>query len=87
MSHAASAAKPAATPRRLRDLAIGIAVGLVLGIAIVTAFVILGSEVSVDAPRISGTNTATHIARGAGATNATNLKESRSPSSRPGVMG
>ncbi len=55
MSHLATAEKPAAALRRRRgDLVIGIALGLVLGIAIVAAFVFLGSEGSVDAPRLSG---------------------------------
>jgi hypothetical protein len=39
--------------RRL-DIALGILLGIVLGIAIVSAFVFLGSEGSVDAPRVSG---------------------------------
>ncbi|HEX7059186.1 MAG TPA: hypothetical protein VF176_04975 [Solirubrobacterales bacterium] len=39
------------------DLAIGIALGLVLGIAVVAAFVFLGSEDTIDAPRISGVDT------------------------------
>lgn len=36
---------------------LGIVVGLVLGIAVVAAFVFLGSEGTIDAPRISGVNT------------------------------
>jgi hypothetical protein len=40
--------------RRRVDLAIGILVGLVLGFAIVTAFLLLGSEGALDAPRVSG---------------------------------
>jgi hypothetical protein len=36
---------------------LGIVVGLVLGIVIVAAFVFLGSEGTIDAPRISGVNT------------------------------
>lgn len=43
--------------RRRVDLLIGILVGLVLGVAVVSAFVFLGSEGSIDAPRISGVNT------------------------------
>jgi hypothetical protein len=43
--------------RRWVDLALGVALGLALGIAIVAAFVFLGSEGSVDAPRISGVDT------------------------------
>jgi hypothetical protein len=39
------------------DLALGIALGLALGIALVAAFVFLGSESAVDAPRISGVDT------------------------------
>jgi hypothetical protein len=36
---------------------LGIVVGLVLGIAVVAAFFFLGSEGTIDAPRISGVNT------------------------------
>ena len=36
------------------DIALGIVLGIVLGIAIVSAFVFLGSEGSVDAPRVTG---------------------------------
>lgn len=43
--------------RRWIDLTLGIVLGLILGIAIVAAFVFLGSEGSVDAPRISGVDT------------------------------
>ncbi|HEX3734299.1 MAG TPA: hypothetical protein VHU86_04020 [Solirubrobacterales bacterium] len=39
---------------RRRDLVLGILVGIVLGLGIVAAFVFLGSEGTVDAPRISG---------------------------------
>jgi len=39
------------------DWVLGIALGLVLGIALVAAFVFLGSESAVDAPRISGVDT------------------------------
>jgi hypothetical protein len=47
------------TPRRHRrlDLAIGILLGLVLGLAVISAFVFLGSEGSIDAPRITGVDT------------------------------
>ena len=43
--------------RRWIDLAIGIALGVVLGIAVISAFLFLGSEGSIDAPRISGVDT------------------------------
>jgi hypothetical protein len=43
--------------RRRSDLTIGIVVGIVLGIAVLAAFVFLGSEGSIDAPRISGVHT------------------------------
>jgi hypothetical protein len=46
------AGRPHRRSRRI-DLAIGILVGIVLGLAIVSAFVFLGSEGSVDAPRVS----------------------------------
>ena len=38
------------------DLAIGIVLGVVLGIGVISAFLFLGSEGSIDAPRISGVN-------------------------------
>ncbi len=45
------------TPRRGHNLdrVIGIFIGLILGIGIVTAFVFLGSEDTIDAPRINTT--------------------------------
>jgi hypothetical protein len=43
--------------RRRSDLTIGVVVGIVLGIAVLAAFVFLGSEGSIDAPRISGVHT------------------------------
>jgi hypothetical protein len=46
--------EPVEHRRRWFDLALGIFIGLVLGIAVISAFVFLGSEESVDAPRISG---------------------------------
>ena len=49
-----SAGGLSARPSRRVDLAIGVVLGIVLGIAIVSAFVFLGSEGSVDAPRVSG---------------------------------
>jgi hypothetical protein len=42
--------------RARADLAIGIALGMVIGIAVIAAFVFLGSEGSIDSPRISGVN-------------------------------
>jgi hypothetical protein len=39
------------------DLAIGIVLGIVLGVAVVSGFVFLGSEDTIDAPRISGIDT------------------------------
>jgi hypothetical protein len=49
---------PAQAPPRSRrkrvDRTVGIVLGLVLGIAVVTGFVFLGSEGTVDAPGISG---------------------------------
>ena len=43
--------------QRRIDYAIGTLLGLVLGIAVVVAFVFYGSEGSIDAPRISGIDT------------------------------
>jgi hypothetical protein len=43
--------------QRRIDYAIGTLIGLILGIAVVAAFVFYGSEGSIDAPRISGTDT------------------------------
>jgi hypothetical protein len=51
------------TPGRRIDLALGIVIGLVLGIAVVAAFVFLGSEGTIDAPRISGVDTGKPPAR------------------------
>lgn len=48
--------RPARRGRRL-DLAVGIALGIVLGVAVISAFVFLGSEDTIDAPRISGADT------------------------------
>ncbi len=50
---------PPAPPRSRRglDRAIGIVLGVVLGVGIVTAFVFLGSEGTIDAPRIDDGNT------------------------------
>jgi hypothetical protein len=39
------------------ERAIGIVLGLILGVGVVTAFVFLGSEETIDAPRISGVET------------------------------
>ena len=44
---------------RARDRAIGIALGVLLGLAIVIAFVFLGSEETIDDPSISGGGTTT----------------------------
>lgn len=50
---------------RLTDRVIGILLGLVLGIGIVTAFVFLGSEETIDAPRVQGTEQPQQRERGA----------------------
>ena len=44
---------------RARDRAIGIALGVLLGLAIVIAFVFLGSGETIDDPSISGGGAAT----------------------------
>jgi uncharacterized membrane protein YagU involved in acid resistance len=51
--------QPAPAPRRRRrlELALAIFLGIVLGLAVVSAFVFLGSEGSIDAPRIHGVDT------------------------------
>jgi hypothetical protein len=43
--------------RRRADLAVGVLVGVVLGIAVLMTFIFLGSEGSIDAPKISGVQT------------------------------
>jgi hypothetical protein len=53
----AGSSPPAATHGRRLDLALGILVGLVLGVGLVAAFVFVGSEGTIDAPRISGVDT------------------------------
>lgn len=65
MSNPATAEKLTVAPRHRRwgDLAMGIILGLVLGLVIVTAFVFLGSERSVDAPRISRVSASMHVTR------------------------
>src|SRR3954452_1824275 len=69
-------ARPPRPPREPRggriDLLIGIPLGIVLGIAIVTAFVFLGSEGTIDAPRLSGVNGNAARATGAGGPGAQN---------------
>jgi hypothetical protein len=50
-------APPAKRKGRRLDLIIGVLLGIVAGLAVVAAFVFLGSEGAVDAPRISGVNT------------------------------
>lgn len=55
-----TAAVPSAAPtarRRRLDLVLGIVLGLVLGLGVVSAFVFLGSEGAIDAPRITGVDT------------------------------
>jgi len=42
---------------RRRDRLIGIALGILLGLAIVAAFVFLGSEEAIDDPSLSGETT------------------------------
>ena len=44
--------RPSRRSRRI-DLAIGVALGVGLGIAVIAAFVFLGSEDTIDAPRVS----------------------------------
>ncbi len=41
---------------RIVDRVVGISLGIVLGLAIVVVFVFLGSEGTIDAPRVSGAN-------------------------------
>jgi hypothetical protein len=77
-----SADKPSAQPRRRIDLAIGVVLGLVLGIVIVSAFVFLGSEGSVDAPRISGVSTGKPMVRYAPPANAKRAEEGRASQGR-----
>ncbi len=70
-------AGPSQRRRRRIDLALGIALGVVLGFAVIVAFVFYGSEGSVDAPRISGVDTGKPAPRtqaGASATTAPELR-------------
>ncbi len=39
------------------DYVLGVGLGIVLGIAVIAGFVFLGSEGTIDAPRISGVDT------------------------------
>jgi hypothetical protein len=41
---------------RARDRAIGIAVGILLGLAVIILFLFLGSRSTIDSPDISGTD-------------------------------
>ena len=43
--------------RRRLDLGIGIGLGIVLGVGVIAVFVFVGSEGTIDAPRISGVDT------------------------------
>jgi len=45
---------PPRSDRRRLDLILGILLGIVFGLAVLSAFVFLGSEGTIDAPRISG---------------------------------
>lgn len=51
-----AAAAPRRRGRRL-DLALGVALGLIAGLAIVVAFVFLGDAGSIDSPHIEGVDT------------------------------
>jgi hypothetical protein len=47
----------AARGRRRLDRALGITLGVILGLGVLIVFIFLGSEGTIDAPRISGVNT------------------------------
>lgn len=74
---------PSQRHRRPLDLALGIALGLILGIAVIFVFVFYGSEGSVDAPRISGSNTGASAQRAMAGSAAPAIMETRHPRSAP----
>jgi len=59
-------------------LAVGITLGVVLGVAVIVAFVFFGSEGTIDAPRISGINTGKPAAQ-------TKLKQAPKPRPSPRI--
>ena len=65
------------------DRALGIALGLVLGIAVVAGFVFLGSESTIDAPRISGVDTGKPPQRQGGGTTLVRIIGGAPPPSGP----
>jgi hypothetical protein len=58
---------PGAALRRHRwvDLGVGILLGIVLGLCVIVGFVFLGSEGSIDAPRITSVDTGFPLQRAA----------------------
>ena len=52
-----AAPDPPAPENRRHDWILGVLIGLVLGVGVVAAFVFIGAEETVDAPRISGVDT------------------------------
>jgi hypothetical protein len=82
----ATARRPAARAHRRADLAIGVVLGLILGLAAISAFVFLGSEGSVDAPRVpvpAGRQAAGPLAPGAVRQTRSGRPPARLPMPRP----
>ncbi len=75
--------------RRWLERAAGILLGLALGVGVVAAFVFLGSEDTIDSPRISGLETAAsplHREKGAGRIRAVRVSGGAPPATGPAQL-